>query len=278
VESNEGKNLVFHPNQLVVAIGENTTPRIPQFEGASSFKGVMFHSSNYTSGESMRGKKALIVGFGNSGCEIAIDLWEHDAKPSILLRSPVNIIPRILSQVVQDVFDKYTKRPGSYTLVDGVFGALLTRMYGDLKQFGITTPNPADPVITSLVLKHHPPVIDVGTVDLIRKGEVQVICSEIDRLTESGVLFKDGKEQPFDVIICATGFHFNAAFAKFLNESVVKKVVNEHHVVVSGNESPQENLYFVGHCDYAGRLREIRLEALRIASHIAGKVKKSGSK
>ena len=52
------------------------------------------HSSAYRNGRPFAGQDVLVVGFGNSGGEIAVDLFEHGARPSIAVRSPVNVIPR----------------------------------------------------------------------------------------------------------------------------------------------------------------------------------------
>ena len=56
----------------------------------------MLHSDEYTNGEPFRGRRVLVVGFGNSGGEIAIDLCEHGAHTSLAVRGAVNVIPREL--------------------------------------------------------------------------------------------------------------------------------------------------------------------------------------
>lgn len=76
---------------LVVATGETCDPRIPEIEGLGNFSGEVLHSTRYKNGERFRRKNVLVVGAGNSGMEIALDLANSGAKASIVVRSPVRI-------------------------------------------------------------------------------------------------------------------------------------------------------------------------------------------
>src|SRR4029079_8537650 len=64
------------------------------FKGMETFPGKILHSYGYKTGRDFKGQNVLVVGFGNSACEIAIDLYEQGAVPSMSVRSPVNVIPR----------------------------------------------------------------------------------------------------------------------------------------------------------------------------------------
>lgn len=75
---------------LVVATGETCDAHIPEVEGLSKFVGDFIHSTQYKSGEIYENKHVLVVGCGNSGMEIALDLANHGAKVSIVVRRPVN--------------------------------------------------------------------------------------------------------------------------------------------------------------------------------------------
>lgn len=76
---------------LVVASGETSDAFIPEVEGLSSFKGEVLHSTQYKCGKEYAEKTVLVVGSGNSGMEIALDLSNYGAKTSIVVRSPVNL-------------------------------------------------------------------------------------------------------------------------------------------------------------------------------------------
>lgn len=75
---------------LVVATGENAEKFVPEFEGLEEFGGHVMHACDYRAGESFRGKKVLVVGCGNSGMEVSLDLCNHNASPSIVIRSSVS--------------------------------------------------------------------------------------------------------------------------------------------------------------------------------------------
>lgn len=74
---------------LVVATGEASYPFIPDVPGLGSFNGEAIHSTQYKNGDKFKGKSVLVVGCGNSGMEIALDLANHGANTSIIVRSPV---------------------------------------------------------------------------------------------------------------------------------------------------------------------------------------------
>lgn len=85
----------FRARWLVVASGENAEPVVPAFPGAKAFRGEIFHSSCYRNGVEFQGKKVLVVGCGNTGMEIALDLANFGAEPSLVVRSPVITTSRI---------------------------------------------------------------------------------------------------------------------------------------------------------------------------------------
>ncbi|HEX4850568.1 MAG TPA: NAD(P)/FAD-dependent oxidoreductase, partial [Puia sp.] len=88
----ETNNGIFKSKYVIMATGAFSTPRHVQFNGAESFPGRIMHSFAYKSGGEFKNQKVLVVGFGNSACEIAIDLYEHGAFSFMSVRSPVNII------------------------------------------------------------------------------------------------------------------------------------------------------------------------------------------
>ena len=79
----------FRARWLVVATGENAEAVVPAFKGMKDYGGKVFHSSRYRNGAQYEGKNVLVVGCGNSGMEIALDLANFGGKPSLVVRSPV---------------------------------------------------------------------------------------------------------------------------------------------------------------------------------------------
>ena len=87
--ANSGEFEEYYAKFLVVATGENSNPYTPEIEGLDTFPGKVIHSTQFKSGKEFHNKNVLVVGSGNSGMEIALDLANHGAKTSIIVRSPV---------------------------------------------------------------------------------------------------------------------------------------------------------------------------------------------
>ena len=77
---------------LIVATGENAEEVVPQIEGMSEFEGPILHTSSYKSGSMYCGKNVLVVGCGNSGMEVCLDLCNHHARPSLVVRDTVSTL------------------------------------------------------------------------------------------------------------------------------------------------------------------------------------------
>ncbi|KAL6968417.1 indole-3-pyruvate monooxygenase [Sarracenia purpurea var. burkii] len=151
---------------LVVATGETSDEFVPEVEGVRSFGGEVIHSTKYKSGEKYVNKSVLVVGAGNSGMEIALDLSNHGAKTSIVVRSPVHILSRGMMYLGLELLKYFPIKAVDYLLV------LLSKLkYGDLTQYGITRPQECP---FSMKLKYGKyPIVDVGTCDKIKSRQVQ---------------------------------------------------------------------------------------------------------
>src|SRR6185503_11524880 len=80
---------------VVVATGFSHTPHLPDWPGREAFTGELLHSSAYRTGAAYRGRRALVVGVGNSGAEIAVDLVEQGAADvGLAVRSAPHVVPR----------------------------------------------------------------------------------------------------------------------------------------------------------------------------------------
>jgi cation diffusion facilitator CzcD-associated flavoprotein CzcO len=90
----ETTNGTFKSKYLIMATGPYGKPKPVSFKGMETFPGRILHSYGYKTGKDFKGQKVLVVGFGNSACEIAIESYEQGAIPSMAVRSPVNIVPR----------------------------------------------------------------------------------------------------------------------------------------------------------------------------------------
>lgn len=187
---------------VVIATGYAREPVAPTWPGQDSFSGVLMHSSQYRNGRPFSDQRVLVVGFGNSGGEIAIDLCEHGARVSISVRSAVNVIPReLLGIPILAIAALATKLPAR--VADALTAPILHLMYGDLSRFGLRK-LPYGP-LQQIEQDARIPLIDIGTMELIERGRVRVEAG-IDHFDGGEVCFVGGRRAPFDAVIMATGY------------------------------------------------------------------------
>ena len=262
----EGQEKPWESRFLVIATSYNGDPKRPQWPGEEGFKGQIIHSRDYRNAEPFQGQDVLIVGLGNTGGEIALDLHEHGARPSVALRSPIHVMPRQMFGLPIQVFSIILSQlPNSW--VDFIGLKLAKLRMGDMTKFGLDRPKlgPA-----TMVREHgRIPLIDIGTVDMIRAGHLP-IYKNIKEFEEDCVVFEDGQKKPFDTVLLCTGYRarIDKVFSK-AEELINEKGYPNWH----GVEVPlpgYEGLYFLGFSNpIAGALRQIRKEALGIAKSIA---------
>ncbi|HEV7491154.1 MAG TPA: NAD(P)/FAD-dependent oxidoreductase [Rhodanobacteraceae bacterium] len=247
---------------LVIASGFSRVPRRPSWPGLDDFEGTGMHSSEYANGRRFQSQRALVIGFGNSGAEIALDLSECGADCAISIRGPVNVVPREILHVPITYFALASR--GLPPRVADRLNALTTRLaIGDLTRLGIRKPN--DGPTEGILVSRRIPVVDVGTVGAMCAGKIAV-RPDVESFSRNAVHFVDGGFEPFDAIVLATGYDtgLHAMFdggASVLDDS--------GHPRADASEAAP-GLYFCGFDIVpAGLIRQIGIEALRIADRIA---------
>jgi len=254
---------LYRGGALVLATGYNSVPVRPSWPGLDTYRGAVLHSAEYRSGDPFRGNDVLVVGLGNSGGEIAIDLVEHGARPSVSVRSAVNLLPReLLGLPILTWALALAALPPR--LADALAAPLLRASVGDPRRLGLR--KAAQGPLASIGSRARIPLIDVGTVRLIREGRVRVRPG-IDRFTERGAVFEGGAEEQFDAVVLATGYRHDLARLLPGLEGVLGA---DGRPLASGRECAVPGLYLCGlFVAPTGMLREIGLEARRIAEAIA---------
>lgn len=239
-------------------------PVRPAWPGIDEFAGTVLHSSEYVNGEPWRGENVLVVGFGNSACEQAIDLTEHGAHPHLSVRSAVNVVPRDILGVVPVLQLGSVMKHLPSRLADALGAPLVRFSVGDITDVGLRKlpygPN------TQIKQDRQIPLLDIGTMDLIRQGRIGV-HGDITRFTPSGVVFEDGTQLEVDAVVLATGYR--PGLADFLPEW--SQVCDEDgRPLVSGGPTALPGLFFCGmFVSPSGMLREAGREAQRLASIIS---------
>ncbi|KAL6874659.1 hypothetical protein ACP4OV_013324 [Aristida adscensionis] len=199
----------YRSKWLVVATGENAEPVMPDIDGIDGFKGLVMHSSDYRSGEPYEGKKVLVVGCGNSGMEVALDLSNHNVNTSMVVRDSVHVLPREIMGHSTFGLSVWLLKWLPIQTVDKVILLLARLVFGDTARLGIARPSLGPMELKQISGKT--PVLDVGTIAKIKSGDIQVFPA-IQRFQEHGVEFIDGRIENFDVTILATGYKSNVPY------------------------------------------------------------------
>lgn len=251
----------FESENVFVCTGYNRIPNIPTWPGKEKFKGRILHSSEYRNAQPFKNQTVLVVGMGNSGAEIALDLCENGAETYISLRSPVNIMTR-------DVGGKPTQLSAIVMnallpnwAYDRVSRFIQKKVIGDLSAYGIRTPDYAP---SAGVRIGRIPVLDIGTVARIKSGDIQ-IKRDIEHFTPTGVQFVDGTRLDVDAVILGTGYR--AMLSDFLPE--IKPLLNDRGCPGKLWYDEFPGLYFLGFSvPLTGILRGIKLDSRKIVNHL----------
>jgi indole-3-pyruvate monooxygenase len=256
---------------VVVATGFTRVPVLPSWPGRTRFGGTVVHSSEYGNGQAYRNKRVLVVGFGNSAGEIAVDLDEHGAQAALAVRSPVNVIPRqVLGVPIVTLGILLRRLPPRWA--DAIAAPIIRLTIGDLRPLGLRK-LPYGP-FTQISEHCRLPLIDVGTISRIRSGRIPILPG-VRELDDGEVVFEDGSRRAFDAVVAATGYVPRAD--DFLMVPEVSLDANGCPPRSGTEVAP--GLYFCGmlvpRTIPSGALREIALEARRIARHVAACVRQS---
>ncbi|MEP6927749.1 MAG: NAD(P)/FAD-dependent oxidoreductase [Ginsengibacter sp.] len=264
----ETTNETFKSKYLIMATGAFGKPKPVTFKGMETFTGKIMHSYAYKTGKDFKGQKVLVAGFGNSACEIAIDLYEQGAVPSMAVRSPVNVIPRdILGIPILELSLLLSHLPPR--VADTVSAPLMRLKFGDITKLGLKK-KPYGP-FAEIQRDRNIPVLDIGTIKHIREGHINTYGG-IDHIEGKTIYFSEGRHENFDAIVAGIGYYRD--YAEIID--VDKSRFEDLKVSVSKQKYfGKDGLYFCGFwIGPTGQIREIASDAQKIARDIAKKLLK----
>jgi putative flavoprotein involved in K+ transport len=255
----------LHASFVVVATGYNHTPVLPDWPGRDGFAGELIHGQDYRNPDPYRGRDVLVVGSGNTGAEIAVDLVEGGAaRVRMAIRTPPHVALREVNgmpgQVTGLLLRHLPLRVG-----DAIAAGAAKLNVGDLSPYGIDKPPRG--LVTRAVKEDVVPILDVGLIDMLKQGRVEVVAA-VTGLDGADVLLADGSRiQPDAVIACA-------GYARGLEPLVGHLGLLGHKgrpTVHGGTTHPNApDLYFIGYTNpISGMFREFGIDARRIAKAIA---------
>jgi cation diffusion facilitator CzcD-associated flavoprotein CzcO len=255
-------NGIFKSKFLVMATGPFGKPKPVVIQGMETFPGRIVHSAAYKTGKDFAGQKVLVIGFGNSACEIAIDLFEQGATPFMSVRSAVNIVPRdVLGIPVLGLSLLLNRLPPR--IADLLSAPLANIIIGDITRLGLKR-KPYGP-LEQVRREGKSPILDIGTIQMIRKGRIKIV-GDIDFIEGNMVHFKQGETQPFDAIVACIGYT--------QDEIKIIEVAGDRFedLRVSANRQQyfgRDGLYFCGYyISPTGQIREINADARKIVKDI----------
>ncbi|WP_158964491.1 flavin-containing monooxygenase [Chachezhania sediminis] len=221
---------------LLIANGTLSTPNMPDFKG--SFSGELIHSSQYKHAGQFDGKRVLVVGAGNSGCDIAVDAIHHGVSCDLSMRRGYYFVPKYVFGKPADTLGGAVKLPmGLKRIVDGM---ILKWFVGDPQKYGFPKPDyklyESHPVVNSLVLHH------AGHGDL-------KVRADIDHLDGQTVHFKDGTSADYDLILAATGYKLDYPF---IDAALLNWQGDAPHLYLNCMHPTRDDLFVLGMVEASG--------------------------
>jgi putative flavoprotein involved in K+ transport len=285
----DGTTRILHPKHLIFATGHSGLPVTPSLEGSDRFEGTVMHSSAVREADVFEGKRVLVVGAGNSSHDISHDLVEAGADVTMLQRSETYVMGSsngfgVLHAGVyeQDGLDIDTADhlanslpiPVMFELhkklVTPVVRDLDSEMHEGLEKAGFRA-NSTNGIMELYLGRGGGYYIDVGASQLIGEGRIKVKQGvEIQTLTQDGVVFTDGSEEKFDVVILATGYgNMREVARKFVGDEIAEQCIPVWGIDEEGEmqsiwgPSGHDHLWFMG-----GNLGFVRHFSLTLALQI----------
>jgi putative flavoprotein involved in K+ transport len=245
--------------RVVVATGYNLVPFLPSWPG--QFAGELLHASRYRNGLAYRGRDVLVVGSGNTGAEIAVDLVEEGAaRVRLAVRTPPNILPRatlgVPSQALAVMLRRLPPR-----LVDAVAGGVNRLAIGDLSRHGL--PPPTRGAFTRALEDGVIAILDVGLVAQLKAGRIGIVGG-VEGFDGPDVLVAGGERVRAEAVIVATGYRRGL-------EPLVGHLGVLHPDGLPSVHGPRTHpdapgLHFIGYTNpVSGNLREMAIDARKIA-------------
>ena len=204
----------------------------------------------------------LVVGAGNSGAEIAHDVFDGGAKRVRLsVRTPPQIVRRATAGIPAQLIGMAIRHLPPHW-VDPISKAQRKLSIPDLAEQGL--PRPEHGIRTSFIATGTTPILDVGIVDAVRRGRVEIVAA-VDGFDGADVMLADGSRIRPDTVIAATGFRAD------LDDLVghLDLLTPRGLPVKTDGEPALPGLWFVGFTPtLGGQLREGSIAARKVADAV----------
>ena len=221
---------------VIVANGHHWDPRWPEpsFPGAATFPGEQIHAHYYRTPDVLAGKRVLVLGIGNSACDIAVESSRVAESTDLAMRRGAHILPKYLFGVPTDHLTDSPLARGPLKLQQLSLAAMLRISQGKVTDYGL--PEPDHEVL------HAHPTVSQDLLNRLGHGDITV-RSNIDRFEGSKVFFTDGSAGEYDVVVYCTGYKVSFPF---FTDAVLRAEDNHVELFRRVAHPDHPGLYFVG--------------------------------
>jgi putative flavoprotein involved in K+ transport len=288
VRKTDGRERILRPRHLVFANGVSGIARVPSLPGLEDFAGDVVHSHEFTDGSSWRGKKALVLGTGNSAHDVAQDLHGHGVGTTIIQRGSTTVVSVDPSAKLN--YALYDEGPledcdliataSTYPLIVRGYQLAVERMVeydkdliAGLVARGFKWDIGEDGTGHQMKYRRRGGgyYLDVGCSQLIIDGEIGLLqFDRIDRFVPEGVRLKDGAVLPAQLLVLATGYYTQQELVRrLLGDAIAERVGPIWGFGADGEmanmwkRTPQDGLWFM-----AGSLAQCRIYSKYLALQI----------
>jgi putative flavoprotein involved in K+ transport len=220
----DGSERVMHPRHLIFATGVSSIPYTPDLPGLGAFAGTKVHSGEFKDAKNWKGRKALVLGSGTSGHDVAQELQAHGADVAIIQRSKTYVVSLKEAQSVYAIYSEGIPFEDCDLLATSLPYPVLQRSY----QISTAQGREVDKALLEALEKRGFRLhfgedetgfqmmylrrgggyyFNVGCSDLIVSGAVGLLqYADIESFVAGGVCLRDGRVVPAELLVLATGY------------------------------------------------------------------------
>jgi hypothetical protein len=234
---------VMHPRHLIFATGVSSIPYTPELPGLSDFRGTVVHSGDFKNAEAWKGRKALVLGTGTSGHDVAQELQAHSANVTMIQRSKTYVVSLKEAQSVYAIYSEGIPFEDCDLLATSFPYPVLRRSYQLSTANGVEVDKSLIDALEKRGFRQWAGEDDtgfqmmylrrgggyyfnVGCSELIISGAVGLIqYADIDRFVGNGLRMRDGSIVPAELLVLATGYkNQQEAVRLYLGDHIANRI------------------------------------------------------
>jgi dimethylaniline monooxygenase (N-oxide forming) len=242
---------------LIVANGHHWSRRCPEPPFSGEFTGHTMHAHDYRTPEEFAGKNVLVVGFGNSAVDIAVELSRVARSSMLSVRRGFHVIPKYI--LGRPLDQSLVPEWFPFKLQRAILNFVLRLQQGDVTQYGLPRPDHE--------LLHAHPTVSADLLTRLTHGDIKM-KPNIRQLAESEVVFADDSREPVDVIIYCTGYKVDFPFFR---KDLISAPNNDLPLFCRVFHPQFSDLFFIGLLQPLGAIMPLaELQSEWIADYLVG--------